>query len=69
MEPKRTTPKDGNLAKMERRLHVVIDLGFEKALRVRAELAAKGLCEPDATISLRPSSRLEDYPDDELPHQ
>ncbi len=50
------------------RLHLRLDLGFQNALRKRAELAAQGLADADAPISLGPSSNLQDYPDN-LPEQ
>ena len=64
VRPRRRAPKSKGP-----KLHLALDLGFAKALRLRAELAAKGLCDPDAPISLGLSSRLEDYPEDEIPKQ
>jgi hypothetical protein len=49
--------------------YLAMDLGFREALEKRAELAAQGLADPDAPISLGPSSNLADYPEEELPKQ
>jgi len=62
-------PKDRETRRAGPRLHLRLDLGFRKALQRRAELAAQGLAEPDAAISLGRSSRLSNYPDDELEEQ
>jgi hypothetical protein len=51
------------------RRHLAIDLGFCKALQKRAELAAQGLADPNAPITLEPSSGLDDYPEEGLPKQ
>jgi hypothetical protein len=67
MKPRKKLPAPPT--PLGRRFHLAIDLGFRKALEMRAELAAQGLADPNAPISLEPSSGLDDYPEEELPKQ